>query len=76
MKKPWFREWGWLYLPVSPGGVIVSLLLLAFLIHIFMFVDSRSHSVSDTLNRIFPYWVPAILLWLWIGSKTSSLGKE
>lgn len=61
---------------MSPAGVIVSLLLLLFLIHIFLFVDSRSHSVSDTLYGIFPFWVPAILLWLWAGSKTSSRGKE
>lgn len=49
---------------------------LAFCIQVFIFVDERSHSVSDTLYGIFPYWAPAFLLWLWIAnSKSARVGR-
>ena len=75
MKKSWFKAWGWLYYPVSWQGVIVSVVALLFLIHIFVVVDGHMHSVSDTLYGIFPYWIPTILLWLWIAAKFSDAGR-
>ncbi|HET9920201.1 MAG TPA: hypothetical protein VFQ30_10205 [Ktedonobacteraceae bacterium] len=71
MKTRWFREWGWVYYPVSWHGVVLVLLVLAFCVQVFLAVDSRSHSVSDTLYGVFPYIVPSILALLWIASKTS-----
>jgi hypothetical protein len=41
-------------------GWIVSILAAAFCLHIFLFVDGRSHSASDTLYGVFPYWVPDV----------------
>jgi len=67
----WFTPLGPVFRPVSTAGWIVTLLALTFCAHIFLFVDERSHSVSDTLYGIFPYWVPTFLLWLWIASRTS-----
>ena len=71
MKKPWFREWGWVYYPSAWQGVVLVILVVAFCIQVFLAVDSRSHSVSDTLYGIFPYVVPSLLILLWIASKTS-----
>ena len=70
MDKKWFVKKGWLYLPVSFPGAIISIIFLAFCVHIFLFVDSRSHSVSDTFYGIFPFVIPAFLLYLWIGNET------
>jgi hypothetical protein len=67
----WFRTWGVLYRPVSWQGVIVTLLILAFCVQVFLFVDSRSHSVSDTLYGVFPYIVPSLLLLERIAARTS-----
>ena len=67
----WFRSFGPVYLPVHPMGVLVTAAMLAFCVHIFLHVDARSHSVSDTLYGIFPYVVPAFLLWQWIAERTS-----
>jgi hypothetical protein len=50
----------------------VTLLGIAFSVHIFVVVDSHSHSVSDTLYGIFPYLVPAWILVYWVASKTAS----
>ena len=66
----WFKPFGLLFCPVSASGWLLTLTALAFCIHIFLFVDSRSHSVSDTLYGIFPYWVPTFLLWAWLAGKT------
>ena len=71
MKKPWFKELGWLYYPISWQGIVLVLLVVAFCVQVFLAVDSRSHSVSDTLYGIFPYIVPSFLVLMWIASKTS-----
>ena len=71
MKKPWFREWGWLYYPISWQGIVLVILIAAFCIQVFLAVDHHSHSVSDTLYGIFPYVVPSLLVLNWIASKTS-----
>ena len=73
----WFRPLGIVFLPVSIPGWIVSLLAAEFCLHIFLFVDGHSHSVSDTLYGVFPYWVPTFLLWAWIAGRTSGdSGRE
>jgi len=71
MKTPWFRSWGWLYLPVSVPGFGATLLPAVFAWKVFAAVDRHSHSASDTLYGVFPYWAPAFLLWLWVAAKTS-----
>lgn len=68
----WFKPFGFVFLPVSIPGWIISILAAAFCLHIFLFVDGPSYSVSDTLYGVFPYWVPTFLLWIWIASQTSS----
>ena len=71
MKTSWFKQWGWMYYPISWPGVVLTALTLGFCAQVFIAVDSRSHSVSDTLYGIFPYWVPAIAILLRVASKTA-----
>ena len=61
MKYKWFKEFGLLYFPVSIVGWLVTVLAIAFCMHIFFFVASRSHSVTDTLYGVFPYVMPTLL---------------
>jgi hypothetical protein len=67
----WFEPFGLIFRPVSITGWIISVVALAFCVHIFLFVDAKSHSVSDTCYDIFPYWVPTFLAWILIANKTS-----
>lgn len=67
----WFKPFGLIFRPVSTVGWILSLLGLAFCAHIFLFIDGKSHSVSDTFYGVFPYWVPTFLVWVWIAGRTS-----
>ena len=71
MKKAWFKEWGWIYLPIAwPGWVAVAATVL-FSVQVFIAVDRHSHSASDTLYGVFPYVVPAFGILGWIASKTA-----
>jgi len=49
MKFPWFKRTGVFLVPVSIAGWTILLVLLAYTVYIFRDIDSRSHSVSDTL---------------------------
>lgn len=68
----WFKQIGLLYVPTSVLGWVVSTLTLAFCVHIFAFVDSRSHSAADTLYGIFPYVAPALLALYVCAMRTST----
>lgn len=76
MKYPWFKKFGWFYLPVSIPGTIILVFFLLFCVHIFLAVDRHAHSVSDTLYGIFPYLVPAFLVYIWLGHETAGEDKE
>jgi hypothetical protein len=43
-----------------------------FCVQVFLAVDRHSHSASDTLYGVFPYFVPAFVILGWIASRTSS----
>jgi hypothetical protein len=76
MKANWFKKIGWLYVPTSYMGVILTLAVLFFCATVFVAVDRHSHSVSDTLYGIFPYFISAFTLLFWISSNTSQTGNS
>lgn len=71
MNEPWFKRAGWIYRPVNWQGVGVVLLSLAFCVNVFLAIDRHSHSVSDTLYGVFPYFACCFLLVNWIAANTS-----
>jgi hypothetical protein len=72
MKTQWFKQLGWFYLPVSLPGVVITLAALAFCAQVFLAIDRRSHSVSDTLYGVFPFFAGVFLLVDWIAGRTSN----
>jgi len=50
---------------------LITLAAAAFCVNVFIAVDRHSHSVSDTMYGIFPFWVPTLMLLNWVASKTS-----
>jgi hypothetical protein len=71
MKNVWFKRVGWVYLPISVPGAIITLAALTFCAQVFLAIDRRSHSVSDTLYGVFPFFASAFLLFDWIARRTS-----
>ena len=74
MKTQLFKPLGWIYIPVSIIGTCITLVLIAMFVHDFLFVDSHSHSASDTYYNFIPYGFIYIATYLWIASKTSGRG--
>jgi Na+/glutamate symporter len=72
MKSNWFSRYGWFYLPTSVVGGIVCLLAAIFCVTVFIAVDRHSHSASDTLYGIFPYFACTFLLVDWVARRTST----
>jgi hypothetical protein len=62
MNHVWFRYWGWVYRPVT----------LLFCGQVFVAIDRHSHSASDTLYGIFPYFICAFVVLGWVAAHTSS----
>ena len=71
MKTIWFKKWGWLYLPIHPFGVLITLLAIAFLVPVYGAVIRNGHSVSDDLYSMFVYTTCTAFWWKWIANKTS-----
>ena len=72
MNMSWFQMWGWIYRPISIAGWLLLALCCAFCVEVFLAVDRHSHSVSDTMFGVFPYFATCFLLLNWLASKTSS----
>ena len=49
MKFPWFERIGIMFIPSRFIGWIIAIAALVFSVYKFIDIDSRSHSVSDTL---------------------------
>lgn len=54
MNLPWFKRIAIFFIPTSIIGWSLLLSGLAYAVYVFIDIDSRSHSVSDTLiNFVF-----------------------
>jgi hypothetical protein len=65
-------HFGWFYIPRSPLALAIAAVMLAFCAQVFLAVDHHSHSVSDTLYGVFPFWATTFLLWNWVGGQARS----
>jgi hypothetical protein len=72
MKSAWFKRLGWFYVPASVPGAVVTLLALAFCVNVFLAVDRHSHSASDTLYGVFPYFACCFFFVDWIAGRTNN----
>jgi len=71
MKNIWFKRVGWIHLSVSVPGALIALVALAFCAQVFLAIDRHSHSASDTLDSVFPFFACTFLLFDWVAHRTS-----
>ncbi|MFZ0827109.1 MAG: hypothetical protein WAO02_06775 [Verrucomicrobiia bacterium] len=76
MKIQWFKRRGWFYLPISLPSMVITLGALAFCVQVFLAIDRKSHSVSDTLYGVFPFLASTFLLFDWLAGRTSQPKPE
>jgi len=72
MRLSWFKRFGWFYRPVAWPGWLAFILTLIFCGNVFVAVDRHSHSASDTLYGVFPFWVSAWTIFGWLASWTAA----
>ena len=54
MYFPWFKRIGIMFVPKTPVGTMIFLAAIVYSVYAFLDIDSRSHSVSDTMiNFVF-----------------------
>lgn len=66
-----FKKTGWIYIPVSFAGAVITLLAVAFSVTVFIAVHQSSHAVTDTCFHTFPYIVSVATVHFSIASHTS-----
>jgi hypothetical protein len=71
----WFKQYGWLYIPVSTEGIIVTIFAIV-LWYLYAAVVRNGHSVTDDLYKIFVYATCTAFWWKWVAEKTSSKKNE
>ena len=72
MKPQWFKRKGIFFIPKSLIGWAIMLIGIIYAIYIFIDIDSRSHSASDTLRPFFIYLLLIGLAYTLIAFFTSS----
>ena len=61
MNLNWFTRKGIIYWPASIIGWIIFITAISYIIYLFVDIDSRSHSASDTLiNWVFNSLIVAV----------------
>ncbi len=73
MKFPWFKFSGLFFKPVSKAGWLILISGIAYLVYTFINIDSRSHSVSDTLRPfVIQLLIITVLYYLiaWLATRT------
>jgi hypothetical protein len=61
MKFPWFRLYGIFYFPRTLAGWLIFVGAIIYAVYEFFNIDSKSHSVSDTLR---PFIISVIFIWI------------
>lgn len=66
-----FAAFGPISRPISVTGWIITAAALAFMLQVFVTIDGRSHSGTDTLYGLYPFWGVTFLLWDWVARRLS-----
>jgi hypothetical protein len=62
MNIKWFERKGIFFIPVSIFGWLIALAAIGYCVYLFIDIDSRSHSASDTLmNFVFNAFLVAVV---------------
>jgi hypothetical protein len=76
MNLPWFKRIGIFFIPKSIIGWILLLGGLIYAVYIFIDIDSRSHSASDTLIKFVFYLIIIGAIYSSIGYLTGKTNKS
>jgi hypothetical protein len=75
MNTPWFARIGIIYIPKNLFGWLTLLFAVIYAVVKFIDIDSRSHSVSDTLMNFAFYCILILLVYTLIGFLSTTKKK-
>jgi hypothetical protein len=70
-----FKKAGWIFVPVSLIGWIITVLYAAVGIITLVSIDRSYNSMYSSLIRFFPYFISLSVIWFWIACNTSENKK-
>jgi amino acid transporter len=76
MNLPWFKRIGIFFIPKSFIGWVIMLAGILYAVYVFIDIDSRSHSASDTLRPFFLYLLIIGLIYTFVAFLTSARPKD
>jgi len=71
-----FKKAGWIFLPVSIIGWVVTLIYVAVAIYTLVAIQRHYNSLYSSLIRFFPYFISFSVVWFWIASNTCGSDKR
>ncbi|MGQ9621374.1 MAG: hypothetical protein ACUVTX_10385 [Bacteroidales bacterium] len=74
--RPHFKKLGWIYLPVTISGWIITILYACISLATLVWIDSIYNSLFHTFVRFFPYFMGFTVIWFWIAFNLGKKGKE
>jgi len=65
-----FKKSGWIYVPVSFMGWLITIMYLTISIYTLVAIDQTYNSLKNSLIRFFPYFVSYSVIFFWIAGNT------
>jgi hypothetical protein len=66
-----FKRFGWIYIPVSFWGWIITVIYLAVSVYTLVIIGQNYNSIKNSLIRFFPYFICFSVILFWIAENTS-----
>ena len=70
--KAHFNKKGWIYLPASAAGWIITVIYCFVSVYTLVAIDRHYHSLINSLIRFFPYFISYSVVLFWIACNTSN----
>jgi hypothetical protein len=71
-----FKKLGWIYVPVSVWGWIVTILYSAVSVYTLISIGQNYNSLKNSLIRFFPYFISFSVVFFWIAGNNSNNDGE
>lgn len=76
VNKYWFKKYGWIYIPISIPGSLLTVFALLLAGWCYWKADRSAATVPDALIRFFVYFTCIAFWWKWIAESTAEKTKE
>ena len=71
-----FKRFGWIYIPVSFWGWIITIIYLAVSVYTLVVIGQNYNSIKNSLIRFFPYFISFSVILFWIAENMSNNNPE